>query len=230
VFHAAVLIDPVTEGDAEVSVRVVHNAVSDASRTAHGRMVQLFASWRTDRVMERMEAQGLNPMGFVATDYATLIWGLDRVTDPAPLLAREGLQVALEGWLAENAVMKRTFKSSAIVAGLIDRNSPGGKRKSGRQATFSTDILYDTLRKYDPGHLMLDITRAEAMRGLVDFGRVEEMLDRIGSRIDHVALTRVTPLAAPLFLEVGKVPVKGSAEAVLIERERAALMQAAGLA
>ena len=180
-------------------------------------------------VTQRMEAAGLNPMGFVATDYATLIWGLDPVTDPAPLLARAGLHEALQGWLAENAVMKRTFKTSAIVAGLIDRNSPGGKRKSGRQATFSTDILYDTLRKYDPDHLILEITRSEAMRGLVDFGRIEEMLDRIGDRIDHLALQRVTPLAAPLFLEVGKVPVKGRAEEVLIERERSALMAAAGL-
>ncbi|WP_071672593.1 ligase-associated DNA damage response DEXH box helicase [Nioella nitratireducens] len=178
---------------------------------------------------QRMETQGLNPLGFVATDYATLIWGLDPVRDPAPLLTRDGLHTALEGWLAENAVMKRTFKSAAIIAGLIDRNAPGGKRKSGRQATFSTDILYDTLRKYDPDHLLLRITRVEAMRGLVDFGRIEEMLGRIGGRIDHVALPRVTPLAAPLFLEMGKVPVKGSAEAAMIERERQDLMQAAGL-
>ncbi|MFO7920893.1 MAG: ligase-associated DNA damage response DEXH box helicase [Nioella sp.] len=181
-------------------------------------------------VTQRMEAAGLNPMGFVATDYATLIWGLDPVRDPAPLLSRAGLHEALEGWLAGNAVMKRTFKSAAIVAGLIDRMAPGGSRKSGRQATFSTDILYDTLRKYDPGHLMLEITRAEAMRGLVDFGRIEEMLDRIGPRIDHVALPRVSPLAAPLFLEAGRVPVAGRAEAVMIERERATLMEAAGLA
>ena len=181
-------------------------------------------------VTQRMEAAGLNPLGFVATDYATLIWGLDPVTDPAPLLSRAGLHDALEGWLAGNAVMKRTFKSAAIVAGLIDRMAPGGTRKSGRQATFSTDILYDTLRKYDPGHLMLEITRAEAMRGLVDFGRIEEMLDRIGGRIDHVALPRITPLAAPLLLEAGRIPVAGRAEEVMIERERAALMEAAGLA
>jgi len=180
-------------------------------------------------VTQRMEAARLNPLGFVATDYATLIWGLDPVRDPTPLLSRDGLHAALEGWLAGNAVMKRTFKSSAIVAGLIDRMAPGGSRKSGRQATFSTDILYDTLRKYDPGHLMLDITRAEAMRGLVDFNRIEEMLDRIGPRIDHVALPRVPPLAAPLLLEAGRIPVAGRAEAVMIERERAALMAAAGL-
>ncbi|GAA5065108.1 ligase-associated DNA damage response DEXH box helicase [Roseibacterium beibuensis] len=178
---------------------------------------------------QRMEAQGLNPMGFVATDYATLIWGLDAVTEAAPLFSRDNLVETMETWLADNAVMKRTFKGSAIITGLIDRNMPGGKRKSGRQATFSTDILYDTLRKYDPDHLMLRITRDEAMRGLVDFGRIEEMLARIGDRIDHQRLTRVTPLAAPLFLEPGRVPVEGLANQRLLEEEATRLMQTAGL-
>jgi ATP-dependent Lhr-like helicase len=149
-------------------------------------------------------------MGFVATDYATLIWGLDAVGDAVPLFSRENLLETMETWLADNAVMKRTFKGSAIIAGLIDRAMPGGKRKTGRQTAFSTDILYDTLRKYDPDHVMLEITRAEAMRGLVDFGRIEAMLERIGDRIDHVRLTRVTPLAAPLFLEPGACRSTGS--------------------
>ena len=140
--------------------------------------------------------------------------------DPAALLAPEGLREGLEGWLGENAVMKRTFRDAATVAGLIEKNLPG-LRKTGRQATFSSDILYDTLRKYDPGHLMLRITRAEAGRGLVDFGRIEEMLARSrrphrrGSRAPHV-----TPLAAPLLLEMGRVPIRGRAEARLVARGR----------
>ncbi len=178
---------------------------------------------------QRMEEQGLNPMGFVSTDYATLIWGLDQVTEIAPLFSRENLLATMESWLADNAVMKRTFKGSAIIAGLVDRALPGGKRKSGRQATFSTDILYDTLRKYDPDHVMLEITRNEAMRGLVDFGRIEEMLMRIGDRIDHKALTRVTPLAAPLFLEPGRIPIQGLANERLLGEEAERLMEIAGL-
>lgn len=177
---------------------------------------------------KRLEDMGLHPLGFVATDYATLIWGLDRVIDPAPLFDRQALRDGLETWLAGNAVMKRTFRASATIAGLIERNLPGA-RKSGRQATFSSDILYDTLLKYDPDHLMMQITRTEAMRGLVDFGRIEELLDRIGTRIDHLQLDRVTPLAAPLFLEMGKVPVQGSAEEKLLADEAQALMQQAGL-
>ncbi|WP_424832848.1 ligase-associated DNA damage response DEXH box helicase [Ruegeria sp.] len=177
---------------------------------------------------KRMEETGLAPLGFVATDYATLIWGLDAVTDPRPLFQRDALREGLETWLAGNAVMKRTFRASATIAGLIERNT-GGQRKSGRQATFSSDILYDTLLKYDPNHLLMQITREEAMRGLVDFGRIEAMIARIGDRIDLLRLDRVSPLAAPLFLEVGKVPVKGAAEERLLAEESARLMQAAGL-
>ena len=179
-------------------------------------------------VTKRMEDQGLAPLGFVATDYATLIWGLTPVTDPASLLDRSTLRADLESWLAGNAVMKRSFRATAIIAGLIERTHQG-RRKSGRQATFSSDILYDTLRKYDPDHLMLQITREEAMRGLVDFARLEELLTRIGDRIDHIHLDRPSPLAAPLFLEPGKVPVHGLGRERLAEAAAAQLMRDAGL-
>lgn len=176
----------------------------------------------------RMEDNGLNPLGFVATDYATLIWGLEPLRDAAALFARETLLDGLETWLAGNAVMKRTFRASATIAGLIERNTPSA-RKNGRQATFSSDILYDTLARYDPDHLLMQITREEAMRGLVDFGRIEHMIERIEGRIDLIRLDRVSPLAAPMLLEVGKVPVAGAGQERLVAEEAARLMQVAGL-
>ncbi|KUP92365.1 ligase-associated DNA damage response DEXH box helicase [Tritonibacter horizontis] len=178
---------------------------------------------------KRMEDLGLGPLGFVASDYATLIWGLEPVTAPQDLLDLATLRDGLDGWLAGNAVMKRAFRSAAIIAGLIERNTPG-QRKSGRQASFSADILYDTLRKYDPDHLLLDITREEALRGLVDFGRIEEMMARVGTRLDLRRLTRISPLAAPLLLEVGKIQIKGAGIERLMAQEAAALMAASGLA
>jgi len=177
---------------------------------------------------QRMEALGIGPLGFVATDYAVLVWSVDPLTDPAPLFHGPDLRAGFETWLAGNAVMKRTFKASAIIAGLIDRQSPG-KRKTGRQATFSSDILYDTLRKYDSDHLLLQITREEARRGLVDFGRIEEMIARTRGRVDHVTLPRVTPLAAPLFLEPGRVPVQGAGAERLLAEAAARLLTEAGL-
>ena len=180
-------------------------------------------------VTKQMEDQGLAPLGFVATDYATLIWGLEPVTDAAALFAPETLRHGLETWLNSNALMKRTFRNVAVIAGLIER-SHQGRRKSGRQATFSSDILYDTLRKYDPDHLLLQITREEAMRGMIDFSRIEDLLARTQNRIELIRLPRVTPLAAPLFLEPGKVPIHGQGREKLAESAAKALMQAAGLA
>ena len=177
---------------------------------------------------KRMENAGLDPLGFVATDYAVMIWGLNPILDPKTLLAAEGLHDGLATWLSTNAVMKRTFRASAVISGLIERNAPGIK-KSGRQATFSSDILYDTLLKYDPGHVLMQITHEEVRKGLVDFGRIEEMLLRISGRIDHVVLDRVTPFAAPLFLEMGKVPIKGQAEERLLAEETERLMKVSGL-
>lgn len=174
-----------------------------------------------------METQGLGPLGFLATDYALLIWSLDAVEDTTDLLNLSRLREGMGEWMASNTLMKRTFRNVATVAGLIQRNQIGA-RKSGRQATFSSDILYDTLRKYDPDHLLLRITRDEAARGLVDFGRIEEMLAR-SPRHEHRMLDRVPPLAAPLLLEVGRVTIHGQGRERLAEAEAAALMAEAGL-
>ncbi len=177
---------------------------------------------------KRMEDAGLHPLGFVATDYATLIWSLEPVTDPAPLFEAAALRDGLDHWFRSNALMKRTFRGLATIAGLIERNLPQA-RKSGRQATFSSDILYDTLLKYDPDHLMLRITAEEALRGAVDFSRVQELLDRTRGRVDHVVLGQVSPLAAPLLLEHGQVPIFGEGRERLMAEAAARLMAEAGL-
>lgn len=178
-------------------------------------------------VTKEMEAAGLAPLGFVATDYATLIWGLEPLQN-TDLFDKTRLRDGLETWLAGNAVMKRTFRNTAIIAGLIERSNQG-RRKSGRQATFSSDILYDTLRRFDPHHLLLDITREEALRGLVDFGRIEALLTRVGPRIDLIRLPQITPLAAPLMLEPGVVPIHGAGRERLAADAARQLLRDAGL-
>lgn len=177
----------------------------------------------------RMEAAGLGPLGFVANDYALMIWSLDPVEDPEALLDPEGLREGLDRWMADTTMMKRTFRNSAVIAGLIERRFPG-MQKSGKQATVSSDILYDTLMKYDPDHLMIDITRREAMRGMVDFDRIDDLTDRIRGRIDLVRLKRPSPLSAPLLLEVGRERVSGEAEDRLLDEFVGAEAMVAALA
>ncbi len=175
-----------------------------------------------------MEEAGLAPLGYLASDHATLVWGLREIVDPGPLFDSARLAAGLEDWLAQTAVMKRAFRAVATITGLTPRNM-GALRKTGRAVTFSTDILYDTLRKYDAGHLLLAITRNDAERGLVDFARIQELLLRIGGRFDLLRLPAPSPFAAPLLLERGRVPIIGAGRAELAQIEARALMRAAGL-
>ncbi len=175
----------------------------------------------------RLERARLKPMGFVANEYALAVWGLG---DVAAQIARGDLVLAalfdedmlgddLEAWLAESALMKRTFRSCAIIAGLIERRFPG-QEKSRRQVTISTDLVYDVLRSHQPDHLLLRAARADAATGLLDVRRLGEMLSRIKGRIVHKALDHVSPLAVPVMLEIGREAVYGeAADTLLAEAE-----------
>jgi ATP-dependent Lhr-like helicase len=121
----------------------------------------------------------------------------------------------LEEWLAESALMKRTFRNCAIIAGLIERRFPGAE-KSRRQLTISTDLVYDVLRKHQADHILLRAARADAASGLVDIKRLGEMLSRVKGRIVHKALDHVSPLAVPVLLEIGRETVYGEASDKLL--------------
>jgi ATP-dependent Lhr-like helicase len=117
----------------------------------------------------------------------------------------------LEEWLQESALMKRTFRNCAVIAGLIERRFRG-KEKTGRQVTMSTDLIYDVLRRHQPDHILLRAARDDAATGLLDVARLSDMLLRIKGRIVHEALTRVSPLAVPVMLEIGREPIYGQAQ------------------
>ena len=133
----------------------------------------------------------------------------------AQLFDQDMLGDDLEAWLAESALMKRTFRSCAIIAGLIERRFPG-EEKSRRQLTISTDLVYDVLRKHQADHILLRAARADAATGLLDIKRLGEMLSRIKGRIVHKVLDHVSPLAVPVMLEIGRETVYGEAADTLL--------------
>jgi ATP-dependent helicase Lhr and Lhr-like helicase len=166
----------------------------------------------------RLERARLKPQGFVANDYSISVWGLGDIAlrqkqQPgfiADLFAADMLGDDLEDWLAESQLMKRTFRYCAIIAGLIERRFPGEEKK-GRQITMSTDLVYDVLRRHEPDHILLKAARADAATGLLDIRRLSDLLSRIEGRIIHKALDRVSPLAVPVLLEIGRESVPGEA-------------------
>nr|WP_241765319.1 ligase-associated DNA damage response DEXH box helicase [Hyphomonas adhaerens] len=170
----------------------------------------------------RLERMGAKPTGFVASEYAMAVWGMEDLSpvNMEELFHPDMLGDDLEAWLDESALMKRTFGQCAQISGLIHRNLPG-KEKNSRQVSFSTDLIYDVLRSHEPDHVLLQAARQDAATGLLDVRRLGEMLLRIQGKIDHVPLERISPFAVPVMLEIGKEPVFGASvqDAILSEAE-----------
>ena len=183
-------------------------AYTFAGRNAHQTLGMLLT--------RRMERMGLGPLGFVATDYVIAVWSVKPCEDMDTLFDQDMLGDDLEEWMAESSLLKRTFRNVAVIAGLIERKLPGHE-KTGRQMTFNADLIYDVLRKHQPDHILLQATREDAARGLTDIRRLSDLLVSVQGRIVHRRLDRVSPLAVPILLEVGKEQVAGGAIEALMD-------------
>jgi ATP-dependent helicase Lhr and Lhr-like helicase len=177
---------------------------------------------------KRMERAGMQPLGFVATDYVIGIWSANRPYDVAALFTEDMLGDDLEEWMADSSMLKRTFRNVAVIAGLIERHHPGIE-KTRRQVTVNSDLIYEVLRKHQPDHILLRATRADAASGLIDLNRVAGMLARIKGRVTHMVLSRVSPLAVPILLEIGRENVRaGDTEEKLLAEAEAIIAEATG--
>jgi len=200
----------------------------------HYMVAYSFEGWNAHQslgmlITRRMEAQGLKPLGFVASDYALACYGLEKVTDPASLFSPDILENEFVDWVQQSHLLKRAFREVAVIGGLVDRQHPG-KRKTGRQVTFSTDLIYDVLRKYEPGHLLLQAAWDDARARMTDVGRLANLLDRAGGTMLHVDLERVSPLAVPVLVLIGREKVAtGTADDDLLIEAEALAAEAMGV-
>ncbi len=191
----------------------------------HYMVAYCFEGWNAHQSLgmlltRRMETVGLKPLGFVANDYALACYSLDPVADPAALFSADILEDEFVDWVQGSHLLKRAFREVAVIGGLVERQQPG-KRKTGRQVTFSTDLIYDVLRRYEPEHLLLKAAWADARAKMTDVGRLADLLDRAAGTMLHVPLARVSPLAVPVLVMIGResVPQGLADDALLIEAE-----------
>jgi len=191
----------------------------------HHMVVYSFIGWNANQalgmlVTKRMESMGLKPLGFVASDYAIATYSLERIVDPRPLFSPDILEHEFVEWVQQSSLLKRAFREVAVIGGLVERQHPG-KRKTGKQVSFSTDLIYDVLRRYEPDHLLLRAAWDDARARMTDVGRLADLLEHAGETILHVDLPRVSPLAVPVLVLIGRERVsQASAEdSLLIEAE-----------
>jgi ATP-dependent Lhr-like helicase len=166
----------------------------------------------------RLDRLGVGPLGFLANDYAVGIWSLAPMDglDFDALFQEDMLGDDLEAWLEESVLMKRAFRQCALISGLIERRTRGDE-KSGRQITFSSDLIYDVLRRHQGDHLLLKCARTDASAGLLDLGRLGDLLARIRGRIRVLNLPKLSPFAVPMLVEIGRERVPGRAQEMIIE-------------
>lgn len=191
-------------------------AYSLAGRNAHQTLGMLLT--------RRMERLGLKPLGFVANDYAIAVWSLKGAAEAVErLFDYDILGDDLEDWMAESPMLRRAFRQVAVISGLVQRRIAGAE-KSGRQVTFNSDLIYDVLRKYEPDHVLLRATRADAEGGLIDLHRLADMLYKAQGNIEHRRLERVSPLAVPVLLDIGKESMAGARMDDLLDEAAADLI------
>jgi len=195
----------------------------------HYMVMYSFEGWNAHQslgmlITKRMEKAGLKPLGFVANDYAIAVYGLEPIDDPAPLLSPDILEGEFVEWVEQSMLLKRAFREVAVIGGLVDRQHPG-QRKTGKQVSFSTDLIYDVLLKYEPDHLLMKAAWEDARARMTELGRLARLVERAAAMMVHVPATRVTPMAVPLLVIVGReaLPAGGEADdALLIEAEAVA--------
>jgi ATP-dependent Lhr-like helicase len=191
----------------------------------HYMVAYSFEGWNAHQslgmlITRRMETNGLMPIGFVASDYAIATYSAVPVTDPAALFSPDILEHEFVDWVQQSHLLKRAFREVAVIGGLVERQHPG-QRKTGRQVTFSTDLIYDVLRRYEPDHMLLRAAWDDARGKMTDLGRLARLLDTAQSRMVHVDLPKVSPLAVPVLTLIGRErTATGLADdALLIEAE-----------
>src|SRR5690349_19378079 len=195
----------------------------------HYMVAYSFEGWNAHQslgmlITRRMETAGLKPLGFVANDYGLACYGLEPIRDPKSLFSPDILEQEFVSWVESSMLLKTAFREVAVIGGLVERHHPG-KKKSGRQVSFSTDLIYDVLRRYEPEHLLLRAAWDDARRRMTGLGRLVRLVDRASATMLHVELDRITPMAVPLMVIVGREALPPGAEA-----DESLLMQAEQLA
>jgi len=183
----------------------------------HYMVAYSFEGWNAHQslgmlITRRMESAGLKPLGFVANDYGLACYSLEPVRDPKPLFSADILEREFIEWVENSYLLRTAFREVAVIGGIVERQHPG-KRKTGRQVSFSTDLIYDVLRRYEPAHLLLRAAWDDARARMTELGRLVRLVDRAAATMLHVETERITPMAVPLMVIVGREALPSGAEA-----------------
>ena len=114
--------------------------------------------------MKKLEEQNCRPIAFIATDYAIAVWSIKTFNDIKSLFSEKLLNKNLDDWIKNTSMLKKHFKNSNCLSGLIDRKIPGKIKTNKQLQIFSTDLIYDVLEKHEVEIIYLKITKREVLK------------------------------------------------------------------
>lgn len=169
-----------------------------AGRAVHEGLAAVLAL-RWSRRVAATFSFSVNDYGLVVT--ATSIPALDEAT-LANLLVADALLQDLQEAVNMSELARRQFREIARVAGLLPPSIPGRALRSLRQLQASSSLLYDVLRQYDPGHLLLRQAEREVLEQQLDVATLQRVVDECAARPLLLTQPRtLTPLSFPLWAE-----------------------------
>ncbi len=195
-------------------------------------VIYSFAGWHSNQTLGFLLLRGMKelkykPLGFVANDYAIILWSLDEATEIIKLLNINLIERHLENYLEETSIVKRLFRDNAIISCLIERRLPG-MEKTGKQVLFSSDLIYSVLKKNEPNHILLQSSYDDAKKNMIDYDRLIRILTINNKKIILKKLKTISPLAVPIILEINRenLSKKDTDQYILEDLEKEILKEA----
>jgi ATP-dependent Lhr-like helicase len=120
--------------------------------------------------------------------------------DLRALFRREGAEEALRAALAEASLVKWQFRGVAQTGLMVPRRVHGAER-GARMLQWSSEILFEVLRKHEPDHPLLVEAYAEATLRFLDLPRALDFLSAVHAEPwDVREIDRVSPFSFGIYV------------------------------
>jgi len=125
---------------------------------------------------------------------------LDTTDDWRPLFRRAGAEDDLSLALAESELVKWQFRGVAQTGLMVPRRTRGAERGS-RSLQWSSEIIFEVLRKYEPDHPLLAEAYADATLRFLDLPRAIRFFDDAAALPWQLRVVeRVSPFSFGIFV------------------------------
>ncbi len=122
------------------------------------------------------------------------------LTEWQALFRREGAETAMRTALAESSLVKWMFRGVSQTGLMVPRRVHGAER-GARAMQFSAEIIFDVLRRYEPGHPLLEEAYADVTLRFLDLPRAIAFLDQVAALPwDLRELDRVSPFSFGIYV------------------------------